>query len=210
MATAALGSVEFHVAVNGNDTGDGSSRSPFHTIQHAADMAQPGDTITVHAGTYRERVNPPRGGTSDDKRIVYRAAPQELVEIKGSEVVTGWVNLQGDVWKVTLPNSFFGSFNPYHDLIRGDYFNPKGREHHTGAVYLNGDWLTEAAKIEDVMKPVGNESQWFAHVDATNTTLWAQFKGVNPNEQLVEINVRQTVFYPDSPGRNYKIGRAHV
>ena len=34
-------------------------------------------------------------------------------------------------------------------------------------------------------------------------TIWAQFQGVNPNEQLVEINVRRTVFYPDKPGRNY-------
>ncbi|HWI58707.1 MAG TPA: right-handed parallel beta-helix repeat-containing protein, partial [Bacillota bacterium] len=44
---------------------------------------------------------------------------------------------------------------------------------------------------------------WFAQVDGSNTTIWAQFKGVIPNEQLVEINVRQTVFYPDKPGRNY-------
>ena len=47
---------------------------------------------------------------------------------------------------MTLPNSFFGKFNPYSDLIHGDWFDPKGREHHTGAVYLNGEWLTEAAK----------------------------------------------------------------
>ena len=40
-------------------------------------------------------------------------------------------------------------------------------------------------------------------VGATNTTIYAQFKGLNPNEHLVEINVRQTVFYPDQPGRNY-------
>ena len=39
---------------------------------------------------------------------------------------------------------FSGDFNPYNDLIRGDWFDRKGRDHHTGAVYLNGDWLTEA------------------------------------------------------------------
>ena len=42
-------------------------------------------------------------------------------------------------------------------------------------------------------------------MDADTTTLWAQFKGVNPNEQLVEINVRRTVFYPEQPGRNFII-----
>ena len=61
------------------------------------------------------------------------------------------------MWKVTLPNSFFGSFNPYSDLIRGDWFDPRGREHHTGAVYLNGDWLIEAAKLEEVLMPAGHQ-----------------------------------------------------
>jgi len=34
--------------------------------------------------------------------------------------------VQGDVWKAVLPNSFFGSFNPYSDTIHGDWFNPLG------------------------------------------------------------------------------------
>ena len=44
---------------------------------------------------------------------------------------------------------------------------------------------------------------WFGQVDPSNTTIWAQFPGVDPNEAEVEINVRQTVFYPDKPGVNY-------
>jgi hypothetical protein len=36
----------------------------------AAAVAQPGDVITVHAGIYRERVTPPRGGNSDSERII--------------------------------------------------------------------------------------------------------------------------------------------
>ena len=194
---------EFHVATNGNDANSGTQQAPLRTIQRAADLAQPGDVITVHAGTYRERVSPARGGDSDGRRIVYQAAPGEEVEIKGSELVRNWVKVQDDVWKVTLPNLFFGSFNPYSDLIHGDWFNPKGRQHHTGAVYLNGDWLIEAANQEEVLKPPAATPLWFAEVDEMNTTIWAQFKGVNPNEQLVEINVRQTVFYPRKPRTNY-------
>ena len=102
---------EFHVALQGHDTNAGTKKAPLRTIQHAADLAQPGDVITVHEGVYRERINPPRGGASDQQRIVYQAARGERVEIKGSEVVTGWTKVQDDVWKVTLPNSFFGSFN---------------------------------------------------------------------------------------------------
>jgi hypothetical protein len=211
--THAAAAAEFHVSVKGDDGNDGSAAKPFKTISTAARVAQPGDVITVHEGTYRERVAPPRGGTSDEQRIVYRAAPGEKVEIKGSEVVKNWVKVQDDVWKVTLPNTFFGRFNPYSDLIHGDWFDPRGRQHHTGAVYLNGEWLTEAAKLDDVLKPTAGDAVvrpegsgaplWFAEVDNENTTIWAQFKGVNPNEQLVEINVRRTVFYPEKPGMNY-------
>ena len=180
----------FHVATNGNDANPGTRAAPFRTIQHAADLAQPGDVITVHAGIYRERISPPRGGTSDAKRIVYEAAPGEKVVITGSEEVKNWVKVQGDVWKMTLPNSFFGAFNPYSDLIHGDWFSPMGRQHHTGAVYLDGNWLAEAASLDDVMKPRRANALWFGQVDAKNTTIWAQFKGVDPNQQRVEINVQ--------------------
>ncbi len=197
---------EYHVAVNGNDTNDGSGSKPLKTISAAAQIAQPGDIITVHEGIYRERINPPRGGTSDDKRIVYRAASNEGVTIKGSEIVKGWKKLKHDTWKVIVPNSFFDDFNPFNDLIKGDWFNPLGREHHTGAVYLNDHWLTEAATMEETLEPVDETTDirlWFAQVDSVNTTIRAQFKNVNPNESMVEINVRQTVFYPEKTGVNY-------
>ena len=198
-----LQAADLHVAPSGDDTHPGTPAAPLRTIQAAAKFAQAGDVITVHAGVYRERVNPPRGGESDQKRIVYQAAAGEKVEIKGSEVVKDWVKVQDDVWKVTLPNAFFGNFNPYSDLIHGDWFSDKGRPHHTGAVYLNGEWLTEAAKLDEVLKPVAATPLWFGQVDKENTTIWAQLKGVNPNEKGIEINVRQTVFYPSKPGMNY-------
>jgi len=347
------GAAGYHVAVRGSDTNAGTRRAPLRTIQQAADRAQAGDVITVHEGVYRERINPPRGGESDSKRIVYQAARGANVQVKGSEAVTGWERVQDEVWKATLPNRYFGSFNPYTNVIRGDWFNGLGRDHHTGAVYLNGDWLTEAVKLEEVLMPAGtkptwlaavdpgyllnvawlrpgetsdnaskmsaadfatqhgiqtaacseggqcigwiehddwvryeeldfgqgtdqieirtasataggmielrldgpegellgtcavkntgdwqtwssvraritpvdgiktlclvfkartsdraktsalNPQLWFARVNNDSTTIWAQFEGVDPNEQLVEINVRQTVFYPDQPGRNF-------
>ncbi|MBW6475270.1 MAG: DUF1565 domain-containing protein, partial [Anaerolineaceae bacterium] len=198
-----LNAKEYHVAINGNDSNPGTKRSPLLTIQAAADIAQPGDIITVHEGVYRERVNPPRGGTSENLRIVYRAARGEKVVIKGSEIIKGWKKVKDDVWEVALPNSFFGDFNPYSDTINGHWFNPMGRKHHTGAVYLNGDWLPEAASNEDIMKPLGEKPMWFGSVDDKNTLILAQFPGVDPNKEEVEINVRQTVFFPDQPGLNY-------
>ena len=128
---------EYHVAKTGNDKNKGSLESPLLTIQAAAILAQAGDVITVHEGVYRERITPPRGGESDKQRIVYRSAPGERVEVKGSELVKNWVKHSRTVWKLTLPNSFFKDYNPYTDLVRGDWFIDKGRYHHTCEVYLD-------------------------------------------------------------------------
>ena len=105
------------------------------------------------ASIRRAAANPSRSASSIRRRRARR------LRSRGSEVVKNWVKVQGDVWKVTLPNSFFGSFNPYSDRIHGDWFDPRGREHHTGAVYLNGDWLIEAAKLDEVMMPAGTRSR---------------------------------------------------
>jgi len=202
---------EYHVSPGGSDENDGSVSMPFRTISKAATIAQPGDTITVHEGLYRERVNPLRGGISDSKRILYRAAPGELVYISGSEVVRGWKTVMNDAWTVSVPNDFFGPFNPFNDIISGDWFRDEGRTHHTGCVYVNGHWIREAAKKEDVLRPAGKKALWFAVVGEKETTIWAQFlDGDDPNDQITEVNVRQTVFYPEKPGMDYITVRGFV
>ena len=194
---------EYHISVNGSDKNDGSDLKPFKTINFAAQLAVAGDVINVHAGTYREWVNPARGGESDTKRIIYQAAKGDKVVITGSEPVKGWEKVSGDIWKLMFPNSFFGKFNPYSDLIRGDWFDPKGRQHHTGCVYLNGNWMIEAINFDELKKPIDKTPLWFGQVEKDTTTIWAQFKGVNPNTEQVEINARKVVFYPNKNFINY-------
>ncbi len=196
----------YHVSVDGNDANAGTKASPLRTISVAANLAMPGDTVLVHAGIYREQITPPRGGNSNAERIVYEAAPGEKVVVKGSEIIKGWKKLENDTWEVKIPNTFFGDFNPYKELIHGDWFHsrPADRQYHRGAVYLNGDWLMEAAKKEEVMTVADKKNPlWWGEVDSTTTTIWAQFKDADPNKNLIEINVRPTVFYPDKPFINF-------
>jgi len=194
---------QYHVSVNGSDKNDGSKSLPFKTINYAAQKAVSGDVITVHQGIYREWVNPLKGGKSDTERIIYRAGDGEKVVITGSEPVKKWIKADAEIWKVTLPNSFFGDFNPYSDLIRGDWFDPKGRQHHTGCVYLNGAWMTEAINFEALSKSIDKTPLWFGQVGKDSTVIWAQFSGVNPNREQVEINARKVVFYPTKNFINY-------
>lgn len=212
LAATVTSAKEYHVSVKGNDANDGSFLKPFKTISMAVKHAFPGDVITVHAGTYREWINPVRGGESNSKRIVYRAAPGEKVEIKGSEIITGWEKVKDGVWKVTIHNSLFGDYNPYQDSIYGDWFNKRGRIHHTGEVFLNGKSLYEKETIEKVFKPApdskikdteGSTYTWYCESDTNSITIWANFQKANPNKELVEISARRTCIYAEKPGVNY-------
>ena len=212
LISSVLAAKEYHVSVKGNDSNEGSEPMPFKTISRAVQFALPGDVITVHAGTYREWINPLRGGESDSKRIVYRAAPGEKVEIKGSEIIKGWEKEKNGVWKVVIPNSFFGDYNPYQDSIFGDWFNRQGRIHHTGEVFLNNKSLYEKETLEKVTNPVagkniadpeGSTYTWYCESDNQNTTIWANFHQFDPNRELTEISTRRTCIYPEKPGINY-------
>jgi len=190
---------EIHVAKTGSDSASGSETQPYLTIVRAASLAQPGDTVIVHAGTYRQWVRPARGGTDENKRIVYRAAPGEQVFVKGSEQVTSWTPEPGGVWRVELPNSFFGDYNPYVLTVSGGWLD-YGKWHHRGDVYLNGEAFYEKQTAQEL---VGAERTWFGQVDGDVTTIRANFGKANPNTELTEINVRESIFMPETTGLRY-------
>lgn len=216
---------EYHVAVTGCDFEDGTKDHPFRTISKAALLAMPGDRVIVHEGEYREWVKPAQGGTSSVSRITYEAAEGERVVIKGSEQITCWEPVEGSVWKAVLPNSFFGTYNPYKEVLGGDWFiYPNDNSLHTGDVYLNGKSFYEAKSLEEVKNPVIRTEgvnppwtrhpepilhpedtmyQWYAETDQETTVIYANFQDVNPNEELTEINVRKCCFYPEKTGLNY-------
>ncbi len=216
---------QFHVAVSGSDLADGSQSRPFRTISKAAKVAETGDRVIVHAGEYREWVKPEHSGYSNISRITYEAALGEKVVIKGSERIQSWEPYEGTVWKVVLPNSFFGEYNPYKEVLSGDWFMYKpGVSRHPGEVYLNGVSFYEADSLEEVKNPVVRTGvhglQWFKtgelilHPELTiyqwlcdttdeSTLIYANFQGADPNQELVEINVRKCCFYPLKSGLNY-------
>jgi hypothetical protein len=190
---------EIHVTKTGSDSAGGSADRPLLTIGQASAAAQPGDVITIHAGTYRECVKPPRGGDGENRRITYRAAPGETATIKGSEQITSWTRAEGSVWKVELPNSFFGDYNPYALNVSGGWLN-YGQWHHRGDVYLNAEAFCEKQTAAEVQ---ATERSWHCHVTDTVTVIRANFGQADPNRELSEINVRESLFMPEITGLQY-------
>src|SRR5687767_12337385 len=63
---------KFYVSTAGSNGNNGSAGFPFRTIQKAADVARPGDTVLIRPGVYREQVRLRTSGTAE-KRITFRA-----------------------------------------------------------------------------------------------------------------------------------------
>ncbi len=215
--------MKYHVSKNGSNSSPGTKDYPFLTINRAASIAIPGDTVIVHEGVYREHVDPMFSGLSDKRRITYQAAEDEKVIITGSEPIKNWSHVTEQVWKVTLPNTFFGDFNPYKEIVKGDWVVSEDKTVHLGEVYLNGMSFYESETYEDLFHPVTRTEAvddwtqqrsrilhpeqtrylWYVESDDESTTIYANFQGKDPNSELVEINVRQNCFYPTKTHINY-------
>jgi hypothetical protein len=116
-----------YVSPTGNDGNDGfgpGDASALRTIQAAVDRAQPGDTVLVRGGTYRETVVFPRSGTAakpitvralaepragdttaGDRLLPRAARLAEPVVVSGCDPITGWTvhDAGKGVWKAPMP-----------------------------------------------------------------------------------------------------------
>ena len=76
------------------DTNPGTEEQPFKTVQHAADMAKPGDTVYVMAGKYAERVKVRAGGT-EGKPVAFVAMPRRSATVRGFDLEAGYIRVEG-------------------------------------------------------------------------------------------------------------------
>ncbi|GAA4342109.1 right-handed parallel beta-helix repeat-containing protein [Microbacterium rhizosphaerae] len=210
----------FHVSGAGDDADDGSAERPVRTVSAAAARAHAGDTILVGAGTYRERIDPPRGGT-EDSPITYTAVPSDHVVLTGSDRFENWSRVDDGLWRLVIPNRYFGDFNPYAEVVHGDWFVGNDRRHRRGNIFLDGAWLPEVPSLDALETGIG--LGWSSTVDGLQdrpivevagieghaayapavydlegvTTITARLPaGTDPNIDDVEVSVRATVFTP--------------
>lgn len=67
----------FFVSKTGDDSNSGTQRTPWRTIQHAADTVRAGGTVNVRGGIYEERVRIKTSGNAADGYITFRSYPGE-------------------------------------------------------------------------------------------------------------------------------------
>lgn len=168
--TDALPGGACHVSPGGNDeTGDGSAGKPWKSFEQALRAAPPGAIIVFHAGTYRVS-----GRQSVDHPLTLRAAPGEQVWLKGSAVVTGWVQdgnaWRRDGWTYSFPNQMGNeNFADPNDPTPG----------YRDQAYVNGRALRQVLSR-------GAVGPGKFYVDAANQRLYL---GDDPSGQTVEATV---------------------
>jgi len=193
---------------NASDEGPGSVRQPFKTISRAALSAQPGDEVLVHAGVYRERVAPARGGAAG-RQIVYQAAPGESVVVTGADVLKGpffAVDQLRSIYQVNLDPRAFRGFNPYASpaaiLPFDAKFVPDEALHKTlGQVFVDGVPLLE---VDNITQLKAVPSSWLATASGLSLLIHFSSRVGDPNHHhLVEYSVRNRVFAPYRRGLGY-------
>ena len=93
----------YYVSNDGDDKASGTKARPFRTIQHAINLARPGNIITIRGGTYRERLrfNDVHGAL--DAPITITNYQDEDVILTGAEPISSsWVVHEGNIWKTKV------------------------------------------------------------------------------------------------------------
>ena len=101
----------YYVSPTGNDSNPGSEALPFRTVGRAAALVQPGSTVYIKAGTYREQVTASASGATNNY-ITFRNYGSDQVIVDGEcsrghgfHVTGSWITVQGLTVKRTVEAS---------------------------------------------------------------------------------------------------------
>ncbi len=206
-----------------SDQGPGTADQPFKTIAPAAEQAEPGDTVLVHAGLYRERIAPARGG-EPGRPITYTAAPGQRVVVSGAEVwQPAWAPVPGAPGVFRAPYSaqdwsaagIPAGMDPYHLAlldapVKAGQKNVRARPASgarmlptCGQVFVDGRPLTQVVAPPNLYATPGT---WM--VNAAGTAIEVHFPpgGHRPEDYRLELAIRPYVFAPIHRG----LGFIHV
>jgi len=167
-----------------SDDGPGSRERPWKTLTKAANTVVSGDTVLVHGGVYRERIEIKANGTAEAP-IRFEAAPGESVVLTGADRLTGWKKAEPErpIYTVPWPHRF----NTYSKTMThpgDDYHRVIGRCEQVMVDGYNLRQVLSAAQLAP--------GTFFA--DTTNQLLYAWGSANNDlNKAQVEASVRQEI-----------------
>ncbi len=208
---------------NASDDNEGTRDAPFLTVNKAASMVKAGEKVMIMPGTYRECVVPVHGGNSPDKMIIYEAAEQGAVIIKGSyelnpkrwEKGKGWQygrsGQEENVWQYDLEGEMFMGYNPFgmmnilHDrewLQHNENVKMWPHFKRRGMLFIEGIPALQVEKVWN-MGNVGKDTICF-WVEHNGMRIHVRFpENTSPADYTIEATNKEQVFAPTEYGLGY-------
>ena len=120
------------VSGTGSDSNAGTMVAPFKTITAAIPMMNPGDTLFVRSGTYRETVVVSKSGSAGAP-LTIAAYNNENAVISGADVVSGpWTVYNGQIYQITMPWTMDDAAHSWHKGVGGNQ------------IFVDGTMMVEA------------------------------------------------------------------
>ncbi len=142
-------SLNYYVSTSGSDSNPGTSASPFRTIQKAADVVNPGDTVVIRDGVYSTTaqyfVNINRGGASGSY-VTFKAEHKWGAVLDGGNVSSYGINLGAGVSYIQfvdleIKNFLWMGIFCNNGTSLSNYITIKGcKIHDIGRVFDQGDY----------------------------------------------------------------------
>jgi parallel beta-helix repeat protein len=175
-----------YVSPNGEDTNIGSKSHPLKTVQKAVYLANPGETIFIREGIYREQVTIPAG----KNKIRLLAFENDNPILKGSDLFTDWKEIDNYWYRIV-------KVEPQQIMVDGN--NPLQQ-----IGYPNDDFRDDQS-YKRYEFPVGSgladmENGRFFW---SNDSLYISLKdGSNPNKHKIEVSQRPFVIRVEADSVN--------
>src|SRR4030042_4491782 len=126
--------------VSGGTLAGIEQREQVRTIGQAVTLAEPGDTVIIHSGIYREAVVIEKSGRPDNP-ITFHAAAGAGVIMTGADRISEWTEVKGDghLYSTPWPHKFI-TWNQNNTHPDDDYHRLIGR---CEQVFVNGSSLRQ-------------------------------------------------------------------
>ena len=166
----------YFVSPSGNDSNSGTQSAPFRTLAKAVGVATSGKTIVMRGGTYRESLK------YYGKALTIQPYPHEDVWLKGSIVVTDWVE-DGSIWRKDN-----WTYEFMQGGLRSEFIDPAyPYAAHPDMVFINGQPLRQVGSQSSVTSGT-------FYVDYATDKLYI---GSDPGGKTVEASTRAQALYID-------------
>lgn len=156
------------------------------TISEAASRVEPGDTVIIHSGIYREKVDIDKGG-QPDKPIRFQAAVGQAVTMTGADRISEWTEVPGEdrIYSTPWPHKFI-TWNAQHTHPDDGFHRLIGR---CEQVFVNGYALRQLLERDKLAR-----GTFYVDLDDGRLTVWSyDNQDIRGRKATVEASVRDRI-----------------